>query len=263
MIHFFRKIRQRLWSQNQFSKYLLYALGEILLVVIGILIALRVNNWNETIKAVKTETLYLTNLTRDLRDQLETSETQIGYENQFYEASLSLLQDYINQDGLILDSAFFVKGTFLCARRTFIVNDPTYTDLISSGNIKFITDDDKKDLIIKYYQYLEQTERIFQNNNNFLVDQAYVPVYNRYGYFSIKALDNYVNKDSKYKISDDLSEQINKLKELSRSVLTERDELELMNAISQRHLVTISNLNNLEELRKKTLALMEALNETS
>jgi hypothetical protein len=46
MINFFRKIRQRLLSQNKFSKYLLYAIGEILLVVIGILIALQVNNWN-------------------------------------------------------------------------------------------------------------------------------------------------------------------------------------------------------------------------
>ena len=44
MIKFFRKIRQRLLSENKFSKYLLYALGEIVLVVIGILIALRINN---------------------------------------------------------------------------------------------------------------------------------------------------------------------------------------------------------------------------
>ena len=46
MIKFFSKIRQRLLSENKFSKYLLYAIGEILLVVIGILIALQVNNWN-------------------------------------------------------------------------------------------------------------------------------------------------------------------------------------------------------------------------
>lgn len=54
MIKFFRQIRQKLLSENppagragKFSKYLLYAVGEILLVVIGILIALQVNNWNE------------------------------------------------------------------------------------------------------------------------------------------------------------------------------------------------------------------------
>ena len=47
MIKFFRKIRQRLLTENKFSKYLLYAIGEIILVVIGILIALSINNWNE------------------------------------------------------------------------------------------------------------------------------------------------------------------------------------------------------------------------
>ncbi|MFD2098312.1 DUF6090 family protein [Flagellimonas iocasae] len=50
MIKFFRKIRQRLLSENKFSKYLFYAIGEIVLVVIGILIALQINNWNENRK---------------------------------------------------------------------------------------------------------------------------------------------------------------------------------------------------------------------
>ncbi len=46
MIKFFRKILQRLLTENKFSKYLLYAVGEILLIVIRILIALSINNWN-------------------------------------------------------------------------------------------------------------------------------------------------------------------------------------------------------------------------
>ncbi len=47
MINFFRRIRQRLIKESRFSKYLFYALGEIFLVVIGILIALSINNWNQ------------------------------------------------------------------------------------------------------------------------------------------------------------------------------------------------------------------------
>jgi len=47
MIKLFRKVRQRLLTQNKFGKYLAYALGEIILVMIGILLALQVNNWNE------------------------------------------------------------------------------------------------------------------------------------------------------------------------------------------------------------------------
>ena len=51
MIKFFRKIRQKLLSEGKTGKYLKYAIGEIVLVVIGILIALQINNWNENRKA--------------------------------------------------------------------------------------------------------------------------------------------------------------------------------------------------------------------
>jgi len=47
MIKFFRRLRQKLLAENRFSKYLIYAVGEIILVVIGILIALQINTWNE------------------------------------------------------------------------------------------------------------------------------------------------------------------------------------------------------------------------
>ena len=51
MLTFFRRIREKLLSENNFSKYLLYAVGEIVLVVIGILIALQINNWNDNRKS--------------------------------------------------------------------------------------------------------------------------------------------------------------------------------------------------------------------
>ncbi len=59
MIIFFRKIRQRLLYENRFSKYLLYAIGEIILVVIGILIALQINDWNDNRILRNTENQYL------------------------------------------------------------------------------------------------------------------------------------------------------------------------------------------------------------
>ena len=62
MIKVYRKIRQRLLTENNVSKYLLYAIGEIVLIVIGILIALQINNWNEYQKAVKSENELLTSL---------------------------------------------------------------------------------------------------------------------------------------------------------------------------------------------------------
>jgi hypothetical protein len=62
MLRFFRQIRQKLLADNKFSKYLLYAVGEILLVVIGILIALQVNTWKEEREMRKEELLLLSNL---------------------------------------------------------------------------------------------------------------------------------------------------------------------------------------------------------
>ena len=66
MIKFFRKIRQRLLSENKFGIYLTYAIGEIVLVVIGILIALQINNWNEAKKTQEKERQVLTEIISDL-----------------------------------------------------------------------------------------------------------------------------------------------------------------------------------------------------
>lgn len=73
MIKFFRKIRQKLIIDNRFGNYLLYAIGEIILVVIGILIALQINNWNEEQKTNKWESRFLV----DLRNELTTDYMQL------------------------------------------------------------------------------------------------------------------------------------------------------------------------------------------
>jgi len=67
MIKFFRHIRQSLIQQNKMGKYFKYAIGEILLVVIGILLALQINNWNDLRKNRVYEREILTN---KLTDQL-------------------------------------------------------------------------------------------------------------------------------------------------------------------------------------------------
>ena len=78
MIKFFRKIRQKLLFQNRFSKYLIYAIGEIILVVIGILIALWINNWNqEQIISKKTDYL-LSHMVSDLKTDIARFDRDIG-----------------------------------------------------------------------------------------------------------------------------------------------------------------------------------------
>lgn len=70
MIKFFRKIRERLLTENKFRKYVAYAIGEIILVVIGILIALQINNWNEERLALNQEKVVIQNLNTEFRENL-------------------------------------------------------------------------------------------------------------------------------------------------------------------------------------------------
>lgn len=71
MIKFFRKIRQNLLMVNKTGKYFKYAIGEIILVVIGILIALQINNWNEGRKKSEKETILIKNIVDDLSSDTE------------------------------------------------------------------------------------------------------------------------------------------------------------------------------------------------
>lgn len=81
MIKFFRRIRQRLLTENKFTKYILYAIGEIVLVVIGILIALQINNWNEGRKdqaeAIK--------ILKKLQSEFEINKTELDASRHFHE----------------------------------------------------------------------------------------------------------------------------------------------------------------------------------
>lgn len=74
MIKFFRKIRQQLLKENKFSKYMLYAIGEIILVVIGILIALQINTWNTEKLLIDKEIKHLIEIDRDLKSNIENFE---------------------------------------------------------------------------------------------------------------------------------------------------------------------------------------------
>ena len=87
MINFFRKIRKQLADDNKPLKYMRYAVGEIVLVVIGILIALQINNWNEEQKTQQRLTDFLT-------------EIQNNLSNDILEAN-NIIDNYINKDSIL------------------------------------------------------------------------------------------------------------------------------------------------------------------
>jgi len=94
MIKFFRKIRQNLLSEGKTGKYLKYAIGEIVLVVIGILIALQINNWNENRKNQKLELEYLIGIKSNLNDDITELEMHFEGDTLKFDAYTSLVRNF-------------------------------------------------------------------------------------------------------------------------------------------------------------------------
>ena len=154
MIKLFRKIRQDLLSEGKLGKYLKYAIGEIVLVVIGILIALSLNNWNETRKNRVTESEYYCKLLADFElDRQNIAELYKEAEHKI-ETSKRLLLDLNAKDK---DKSFLLNN-YLQALRTnaFAPSKVAMTDLISSGKLNLLTNDYIKNNLLRYYGELDK-----------------------------------------------------------------------------------------------------------
>lgn len=100
MIRFFRALRSRMLEEGRIGRYLAYAAGEIVLVVIGILIALQINNWNETRKAVENSRTLLAEFRKDLSTDLEGIDRVVRLLHERTEVSAAVLRtlSYTNED---------------------------------------------------------------------------------------------------------------------------------------------------------------------
>jgi len=151
MIKFFRNIRQSLLSENKFNKYLLYAIGEIILVVIGILIALQINNWNEFNKDRITEREYLESLEGELKRNLEVAENQINHNTLQLRNGQFILKNIIG-DTILQNS----KPLALATLQVYYLYPINFThdvwdELIATGNIGLVQNKNLKEKIAKFY----------------------------------------------------------------------------------------------------------------
>lgn len=138
MIKFFRKIRYNLMSENKTGKYLKYAIGEIILVVIGILIALSINNWNEARKTREKEVLYLTNIKNDLENSIQNIETFISKRNRQINTANNIIEHFKGKP--INDwNAFNKKLIDIYSWERFYLVENTYQELRNSGNLSLIS----------------------------------------------------------------------------------------------------------------------------
>lgn len=150
MIKFFRHIRQRLIKENRFSKYLLYAVGEIVLVVIGILIALQINTWNNERIENEAERKVLIELRKGIvydANVMQQSLSQILFQIDKMKYLKRLLKNKDQMYNKGLDTLFgAVYGV-----RTIRVNKAFYEDLKASG-LKLIKDDEIRLDIVNLFE---------------------------------------------------------------------------------------------------------------
>jgi hypothetical protein len=265
MIKFFRKIRYDLMGKNKTGKYFKYAIGEIILVVIGILIALQINIWNQSRKEKAKEIKYLTSIKSDLIEQLQYINIQKEYELSYINAANPVIDYYNKHSRFSLDTVFFENITILNSRKTFITTDPTFIDLVSSGNINLIHNDILKKKIISYYQELELAEKIIQNNNTLITDQEYSMVMHRLGYYYYPNNRGYLNEEfllnEKVKKSIQQTKSFNEnLAETAKKILSKpENQLHFLNALNHRHIASLGHYQRASILEKKTNELIKEL----
>lgn len=159
MIKFFRKIRQNLLFEGKTGRYLKYALGEIILVVIGILIALQINNWNETRKLKNQELKYLSGIKSDLNlNIIELKNYTVARETSVNSPKI-ILEIFNNKRELIPDE-FNFHNLNVEIWSPFKRNDNTYQELVNSGNLAIISNDTIKNLLLNMQLSYKQIEFI-------------------------------------------------------------------------------------------------------
>jgi hypothetical protein len=151
MLRFFRRIRKRLLDDGHLPRYAAYAVGEILLVVVGILIALQINNLNEERKEAALAATYIENLKQDMISDLETLQSVLDA-LEFYEDEGFYSLNVIDEAVVEIDKVKFLKSLIWNNHyQVFRPSRSTFDDLISSGNIRLIHNNELKVALSRFY----------------------------------------------------------------------------------------------------------------
>jgi len=163
MFRFFRSIRKKLIEEDNVRKYLLYAIGEILLVVIGILIALQVNNWNEQQLEINNEKVLLGEVLEALHaDSLALAEMTALMDSTFevYTTLYRISEAELSPESLI--DADLMRHS----ASGFPVSKANYPDLASK-----VLDYETKNQVFEYYQIVSLWVYIIEEYNRFIEDK--------------------------------------------------------------------------------------------
>jgi hypothetical protein len=165
MIKYFRKIRQNLLSEGKTGKYLKYAIGEIVLVVIGILIALQINNWNQS----KAKGVKEIEILKAFQNQFENDVIEIDSSLAFYKGaknSIGIILNHLENDLSYNDS---LKLHFFATTKYWMTSDLDnhVFETLKSIGVDLISNQDIRNRIIKIYEdhdeWIEESESVYLN----------------------------------------------------------------------------------------------------
>lgn len=166
MIKIFRKFRQQLLSDNKFNTYIFYALGEIILVVIGILIALQIDNWNSNRIDSHKESVYLERLQKEISEELTELEYLVKFQDSTIATADFLLQQFKQQKDFSKIEAFDKKLSFLMYSNSFPVVNTTFKELNTTGQLNLIKESNILTELVAFYQNLETTQLLVDGNSD-------------------------------------------------------------------------------------------------
>jgi hypothetical protein len=168
MIHYLRKIRRNLLEKNNIAKYLLYAIGEILIVMIGILIALNINNWNENRKISITEIEIIKEMKINLKTDLTDVRWNIDFLNKNKNANQIVLKS-LNTPDSYSDTLKSYYANISYSLPMFTNNTSAFENLKSIG-FNIIKNDSLRmgitELYSNKYNYLLKLENEYFDNFN-------------------------------------------------------------------------------------------------
>lgn len=181
MIKAFNKLRFNALLKSQLNTYGKYALGEIVLVVLGILIALQINNQNELSKARELEKVYLKEWRSDIESNLESSKSTIEWIEYMVPRLMLLLEESAKEQiSLPIDSLNYYLS-LIQGMPTYLSTDRIYNNIIGSGDFKLIRSFELKNQIAAYYQLVDLI-KVVQNTHELQLVNSYQP-------FILKKLD--------------------------------------------------------------------------
>jgi len=178
MINIFRKIRQRLLKENRVPRYMLYAVGEIILVVIGILLAVKINDWNEEKKLINSNRIHLQKMILEMDENMERMNllafglSGLNYGFPALDEAISNSDSLLNLSykGLRPDHIqFIVEGRFFAGRSSLNLQQDVFEELKSIGRLNYIGSDSLVSSIKKYNKkYLREKYYNAMHNENII-----------------------------------------------------------------------------------------------